>query len=91
MEQKIQKWSAVFRALANPYRLEIIRYLKRNGKTAVSVLAKEIGISMKNTSRNLRILKDLNILEALGKSDHVFYSLSSGLEKEISIIIKIFT
>lgn len=88
--KSIHQWARIFRGLANPHRLEIIKFLKKNGKTAVSVLAKEVGISVKNTSRNLRILHDLEILESLGKSDHVFYSINTGFDKEVDLIIKMF-
>ncbi len=88
--KNIHKWSRIFRGLANPHRLEMIKLLKKNGKTAVSVLAKEVGISVKNTPRNLRILHDLEILESLGKSDHIFYSIYTGLDKEVNLIIKMF-
>jgi len=88
--KNIHQWAKIFRGLANPHRLEMVRFLKKHGKTAVSVLAKEVGISVKNTSRNLRILHDLEILESLGKSDHVFYSINADLDKEVALIIKLF-
>lgn len=88
--KNIQQWSKLFRALANPHRLGIIKYLKRSGKTSVTSIAEEIGISLKNTSRNLRILHDVDIVESLGKSDHVFYSLNPTLDKEVAIITKFF-
>jgi DNA-binding transcriptional ArsR family regulator len=90
VNKNIQQWSRIFKGLGNPYRLEIVKFLKKNGKTSVSDLTKEIRISIKNTSRNLKILHDLEILESLGKSDHVFYSINSSLDKEIETIVKFF-
>ncbi len=88
--KNISQWAKIFRGLANPYRLQIVKHLHDNGKTAVSELADKIGISIKNTSRNLRILHDLEILESLGKTDHVFYSVNAKIDGEINQILRLF-
>ncbi len=85
------QWSIVFKALGNPYRLEMIKLLKKNGKMSVSALCKEIGISIKNTSRNLGILANLDILKSQGKSDHVYYEISPTLDKRIKVILAFLT
>jgi len=88
--RNIHQWSAIFRALANPYRRELIKLLQKQGKASVSEMSEEIEISIKNTSRNLRILKDVDMLTSLGKSDHVYYEMNPNLDKELKQIIQMF-
>lgn len=84
------QWSILFKALGNPYRLDIIKLLNKQGKTAVSDISKEVGISIKNTSRNLGILQNLDILKSQGKTDHVYYEINPDLEKDLKTILKLF-
>lgn len=83
-------WTTVFRALASPYRLEMIRLLHRRGETSVSHMTDLIGISIKNTSRNLLILKNAGILVSQGKKDHVYYSVNPDMEGKLTNLINTF-
>jgi len=82
-------WAKVFRGLGNPNRIRIIRILSEVEKMSVTDLSEELKITLKNTSRNLSILHNLGLVDFQGKSDHVYYSLNSGIEREIESIIKI--
>ena len=79
------QWSVIFKALGNPYRLQIIKLLYKHGKMSVSALTSELKISIKNTSRNLSILQNVDILKSLGKSDHVYYEINPEIPKDIKI------
>ncbi len=85
----LRQWATIFRGLGNPNRLQILKLLNKADKMAVSSLAEELGISLKNTSRNLSILLNLDLVEFQGKHDRVYYSLNSKLTDDISKILKI--
>lgn len=87
--RSLKQWATIFRGLGNPNRLRILKLLSQTEKMAVSALAEELGISLKNTSRNLSILLQLDLVEFQGKHDRVYYSLNSSLADEISKILKI--
>lgn len=87
--RSLKQWATIFRGLGNPNRLRILKLLSQTEKMAVSALAEELGISLKNTSRNLSILLQLDLVEFQGKHDRVYYSLNSRLADEISKILKI--
>jgi len=81
------EWTKIFKALANDYRLQIIRLLKKHHKLSVTEITKELGITMKNTSRNLGILQNASILKSLGKSDHVYYEISFDVNKKVKHVV----
>jgi len=56
----------------------------------VTQIAEELGISLKATSQHLIILQNLEVLEAVGKQGHVFYSLNKSLPADIKNSIKLF-
>ncbi len=85
--KNLHQWSVIFKALGNSYRLQIIKLLKKQGKMSVSDITGELGISIKNTSRNLIILQNVDILKSLGKSDHVYYEINPELTKDLKRII----
>ena len=88
-EENLLLWSGIYKGLANPNRLKILRLLRSEGEMSVTSLAKELEISLKNTSWNLKILRDLNIVEYRGKQDKVFYYLNPRLAKEVSQILNL--
>ena len=85
--RNLRQWSTVFRGLANPYRLRIIALLQRNGSMSVSALTEALGITIKNTSRNLSIMQNLDILESEGRDGHVFYRLNHRLADDIRQVL----
>lgn len=78
----IKRWTVIFRALSNVNRIKIIEMLLGGRKINVSDIAKVLGISFKSTSNHLAILKNLDVLEAQGKSGHVFYYINSKMSKD---------
>lgn len=83
------QWSVIFKALGNPYRLQIIKLLYKHGKMSVTAITSELNISIKNTSRNLNLLQNVDILKSLGKSDHVYYEINPEIPKDTKQIIKL--
>ncbi|OGE84925.1 MAG: hypothetical protein A3J48_00340 [Candidatus Doudnabacteria bacterium RIFCSPHIGHO2_02_FULL_46_11] len=86
---KIRNWSKIFKALGSPNRLMILKILSNKGQVSVTALSEELGISLKNTSRNLSILLNLDLVEYEGKSDHVYYSLNKDMDKTVSSLLKV--
>ena len=86
--RNLKQWSVLFKGLGNINRLKILKMLADRKQISVSELASDLHISLKNTSRNLGILLNLDLVEYQGRSDRVYYSLSPGLQKDIASIFK---
>ncbi|MBI2607813.1 MAG: winged helix-turn-helix transcriptional regulator [Candidatus Doudnabacteria bacterium] len=87
--KSLRQWATVFRGLGNPNRLKILQILSRTKQMSVSALADELGISLKNTSRNLSILANLDLIEFQGRQDRVYYSINPKLSGAVARIFKI--
>ncbi|HUZ92698.1 MAG TPA: metalloregulator ArsR/SmtB family transcription factor [Candidatus Paceibacterota bacterium] len=61
------------KALANRRRLAILKYLARVGERSVTEIAREIRLSVRSTSRHLRVLFGAGILEKDQRGLEVFY------------------
>ncbi len=85
-----KRWTIVFKALGNINRIKIIQMLVKVQSLNVTQIANELGISLKATSQHLIILQNLDVLEALGKQGHVYYSLNTSLPSDIKNTIKLF-
>ncbi len=77
-----KRWTVVFRALANVNRLKIIEMLSKGEALHVGDIAERLGISLKATSNHLAIFKRLDVVDAHGKSGHVFYSMSPSMPED---------
>ncbi|MCI0619552.1 metalloregulator ArsR/SmtB family transcription factor [Candidatus Wolfebacteria bacterium] len=86
----MQQWELVFRTLGNINRLKIIKILSKETVLAVSEIAEKLDISVKATSQHLIILKNVGVLESVGKAGYVFYSLKPKPPKEFAKAIKLF-
>lgn len=89
VRRNLRQWATVFRGLGNPNRLRILQLLSKTEKMAVSSLAEDLGITLKNTSRNLSILLNLDLIEFKGRHDRVYYSLNVKLGSDIKGLFKI--
>ncbi len=87
-QKNLKLWAAIYRGLGNQNRLRILQLLHAGSEMSVTELADELGISFKNTSRNLKILHDLGLLEFEGKKDKVYYSLNSYLDHNMRKILQ---
>jgi DNA-binding transcriptional ArsR family regulator len=71
-------------------RLKIVSLLSDGSRLTVSQIAKQIDISLKSTSKHLIILKNLDVLESIGKEGHVHYFLNKQPPSDISKALKLF-
>jgi len=69
----------IFKALANHRRLGIIRLLAKEKELSVGEIAKKIKLSFKATSRHLRTLRQVDILDTRQERLTVYYHLSRTL------------
>ena len=71
-----QGLSRMLKALANPYRLEIIEMLSQ-GEKNVDEIVQITGLTIANASQHLQVLKNNNIVKARKEGHFVYYSLSN--------------
>jgi len=64
----------LLKALANPYRLEIIEMLSQ-GEKSVEGIVRASKLSFANASQHLQVLKNNNIVKARKEKQYVYYSL----------------
>lgn len=88
-QRNLRQWATIFRGLGNPNRLRILKILTENKQKSVSELAEDLGITIKNASRNLGILSNLDLVEFQGKHDRVYYSLNPYLAEDIRKILRV--
>ena len=85
-----KRWVNIFKALGNINRLKIIKMLASGKVMNVTEISKEIGVSLKSTSRHLSILQNLELLESEGKNGFVFYNLNKNAPADFKQAIKLF-
>lgn len=65
-----------YKALANRRRLAILKFLKTHSRATVGDIAAEIKLTLKATSKHLRVLAAVDFVDREQKSLNVFYFLS---------------
>ncbi|MDH5448636.1 MAG: metalloregulator ArsR/SmtB family transcription factor [Candidatus Bathyarchaeota archaeon] len=75
-EDELNRFRAkVFKALAEPLRLEILRFL-RNGEKCVCEVVPHLGIAQPLVSRHLKILKNRGLVKARKDGNRRLYSVT---------------
>lgn len=69
----------LFKALADPTRRDIARYLLVKGPSDVAAIAHEFPQDRSVISRHLRLLSDAGIVRASKQGRHVYYDLDGPL------------
>jgi len=64
----------LIKAIASPYRLEIIEMLSQ-GEKNVEEIGRITGISFANTSQHLQVMKNNNIVKTRKEGHYVYYSI----------------
>jgi len=75
-----------YKALANRRRLTILKFLKNRTKSSVGDIAREIKLRLKSTSKHLRVLAAVDMVDREQQSLHVFYFIpqdKSSLLKDV--------
>lgn len=68
--------SKLLKALANPYRLEIVEMLSQ-GEKSVEAIVQASGMSIANASQHLQVMKNNNILKTRKDGHYVYYSIAN--------------
>lgn len=79
----------VLKALANRRRLSILKCLKKEDGHSVTEIAAEIRLSLRSTSRHLKILAAADILDKDQKGLEVFYRLAKNQKLFVSRVVGI--
>ncbi len=66
----------VFRALANPFRVEMVRELSGGGEKCVCDLVDACGLGWSTVSRHLSVLREAGVLADEKRGLQVFYRLA---------------
>ncbi len=72
----MQALEKIIKAAANRRRLAILGYLQRHGEATVGDIAEAIHLSFKATSKHLRILYAVDIVEQDKRSLMVYHTLA---------------
>ena len=76
----------LFKALANPRRVELLIHLKRHRIMNVSFAAEKLDLSFRSTSKHLQKLEEVGLVDRKKISNEAHYSLSSGILSEIMLL-----
>lgn len=82
-----ERESELIRVLANPKRLRILSRLAR-GPSTVTEIARELGLSLQNTSQHLRVMRDRSIVRARRDGHEVRYALTSPVVSEACRLVR---
>lgn len=66
----------ILKALANPRRIAILKYLQKHNRASVSAIATHIKLSFKATSKHLAILSNAEIVEKQQEGLVMWHSLT---------------
>lgn len=66
----------IFRALANPARVQIVRELSGGAEKCVSDLVDACGLSWSTVSRHLSVMREAGVLAAHKRGLQVFYRIA---------------
>lgn len=73
----MEKQAKIFKALAHPLRLKIIKKLS-NGELCVCKLNEDVDFSQSNLSQHLRILKEADIVNSRKEGMWMYYSIANS-------------
>ena len=80
----------IFKTLGNRKRFQILRLLKREKEISVGVIASEIRLSFKATSKHLSLLLRVGLVEYENRQNKVFYRLLNSDQPLVNLLLKRF-
>src|SRR5258708_4379530 len=81
-------YAGIGKALASPYRLEILELLAQGERTVESLVG-EMGLSTANASQHLQALKQANLVRTRRQGLFIHYSLADPAVFELSRAIRV--
>lgn len=90
MDENTEEQAVLFRALAAPTRLKLVKLLCRQRKPnalCVNALACRLGISQSAVSQHLRVLKALALVKGERRGYRVHYSINPETIKHFKMLV----
>ena len=90
MNEDTEEQAALFRALADPTRLNLVKLLCRQRKPnalCVNALACRLGISQSAVSQHLRVLKTMGLVKGERRGYRVHYFINPDTIKHFRILV----
>lgn len=90
MNEDTEEQVALFRALADPTRLKLVKLLCRQRKPnalCVNALACRLGISQSAVSQHLRVLKAMGMVKGERRGYRVHYFINPEIIKHFKILV----
>ncbi len=85
-----EEQAALFKALADPTRLKLVKLLCRQGvreALCVNAIAKRLGVTQSAVSQHLRILKNVGLVQRERRGYHVHYAVDrEAMERTRSLL-----
>jgi DNA-binding transcriptional ArsR family regulator len=76
LEADTDRLAAMFRALAHPARIEIVRSLIAEGDRQCRDLTQELALAQSTVSEHLRVLKEAGLVEQCGPGGRAGYCIN---------------
>jgi len=76
-----------FKALGNERRLKILKLLLKEDKLAVGEISDRINLSFRSTSKHLKVLENVGLVEWEQVSTNIYYFMSSDIPAEFLKLI----
>ena len=86
-DQLFGHFARVGKVLSSPHRIEILELLAQSPRTVES-LAKEIGISLANTSSHLQVMKEARLVDSKKEGLFVHYRLADEQVSELLQVLR---
>lgn len=74
------------KAVANRRRLAILEFLRNKQQSPVNIIAQQIKLSFRSTSKHLSVLYAVDLVEKEQKSISVYYKLNANGRKILAVI-----
>lgn len=82
-----EQLARIGKAVASPHRIQILDLLAQGEKT-VETVAEEAGLSVKNTSAHLRVLRGARLVECRKEAQYCFYRLADDAVASFTLSLR---
>lgn len=89
MEEVIEKYAEIFKALAHPIRLKITSGLCGKDECNVSKMVEKLGVAQPKVSQHLNILKNAGIITGYKKGTQICYKVTSDEARKIISVMEV--
>lgn len=79
----MERYAEIFKALAHPIRLKIVRGLAQKDECNVSIMVEKLGVPQPTVSQHLNILKNAGVITGYKKGTQVCYKVTDEATRKI--------